>query len=146
LTAFLQSSLTNDYKLFIIGNSNKIFKATGIAENHPSVRIMEHINDQMLHSLYSKAEVVVSLSEYEGFGMSVLEGLYFGCKVLCSDIPVYRELYNNYVYICNQQNIKEIKEALERLVQSPVIPVSRDILLQKYNYTLSVKTILNHIA
>jgi len=43
-------------------------------------------------SLYQYAEAIVFPSEFEGFGMPVLEAVRYGKPVFCSDLPVFEEL------------------------------------------------------
>lgn len=48
-----------------------------------------------LFKLFKKSEYYVSLSLYEGCPLNILEALSAGCKVVASDIPAHREIYNN---------------------------------------------------
>jgi glycosyltransferase involved in cell wall biosynthesis len=55
------------------------------------VAFLGQVDDDELKVLYRTARVVISLSEAESFGMTVLEGLAAGCRVVCSDIPAFRD-------------------------------------------------------
>lgn len=48
--------------------------------------------DVLLPALYNAADTVVAPAWYEGFGLSVLEGLACGVPVVASDIPPHREV------------------------------------------------------
>jgi glycosyltransferase involved in cell wall biosynthesis len=48
--------------------------------------------DNLLPALYNAADAVVAPAWYEGFGLSVLEGLACGVPVVASDIPPHREV------------------------------------------------------
>ena len=48
--------------------------------------------DALLPALYNAADAVVAPAWYEGFGLSVLEGLACGVPVVASDIPPHREV------------------------------------------------------
>ncbi|HEY7908957.1 MAG TPA: glycosyltransferase family 1 protein, partial [Thermomicrobiales bacterium] len=48
--------------------------------------------DDLLPALYNTADAVVAPAWYEGFGLSVLEGLACGVPVVASDIPPHREV------------------------------------------------------
>ncbi len=54
-------------------------------------------NDKLvtLNSLYQNALALINPSLEEGFGMTNLEALSNDCLVLCSDIPVFREILGN---------------------------------------------------
>lgn len=45
-----------------------------------------------LHQIYERADWLVLLSEYEGFGLPVIEAQAAGIPVICSDLPVFREV------------------------------------------------------
>lgn len=45
-----------------------------------------------LEALYASSAAVVFPTLFEGFGLPVLEGMERGCPVICSDIPVLREV------------------------------------------------------
>lgn len=144
IKAFLHSSVCETYELWIIGNVEKIYSEMQLDETAKNVRIVHDVSDEMLVSIYRKAKLAVSLSQYEGFGIPVLEGLCFGCKVICSDIAVFRELYDKYVYFCAPQNIKDISKALEDSIQQDN-KVSTFIIPEEYSYEKSAQIILNQI-
>nr|AIA95546.1 CAZy families GT4 protein [uncultured Fibrobacter sp.] len=46
----------------------------------------------------------------KGFGLPPLEAMAAGCKnIICSDIPVLREVYENSVKYMNPYDIQDIK-------------------------------------
>ena len=51
-----------------------------------------YATDAELVALYKHATAVVVASEAEGFGLSVVEGLWHGRPVIARDIPVFREV------------------------------------------------------
>jgi glycosyltransferase involved in cell wall biosynthesis len=135
----------------LIGDKNKVFAASGVDENdlqQNNITVLHHVDSKGLAEMYSKAEVVVSLSEYEGFGIPVLEGLFFGCKVLCSDIPVYRELFSDMVTFCPPKDPAAIAAALEQMTVNHMPPNHErvNLLLKKYNYAQSAQTIIEKVG
>ena len=48
--------------------------------------------DETLRALYDRAAVVVCPSVYEGFGLPLVEAMAAGTPIVCSDIPVFREV------------------------------------------------------
>lgn len=147
--AFLASDIKNEYVLVLAGDRNKVFRESGITGEMASdrIKIYDRLTDADLLDLYGRAEVVVSLSNYEGFGIPVIEGLYFGCKILCSDIPVYRELFSNFATFCEQNDVAAVASGLSRTVSAPPIAEeSITLLLEKYNYRRAAETILAAVS
>ena len=147
--AFLSSSLKDGYQLAMVGDRNKVFSESNLEESdlkNENIKIYEKLGAGELIDIYERAEVVVSLSLYEGFGMPVLEGLYYGCKVLCSDIKVYKELYSEYAEFCDPLDISGIAKALEHITKSEAKgSAMREALTEKYDYAASAKVIVETI-
>lgn len=53
-------------------------------------------SDDELVGWYRRAGIVLSLSEAEAFGMTVLEGVAAGAQVVASDIPAFRDLAGQF--------------------------------------------------
>lgn len=89
-------------KLMIVGNSENF--RTGDSDiwqqiascPKDSVVFTGRITDSELKAIYAKAKVLVQPSLYEGFGMPPLEALCLNTDVVLSDIPVFKEIYNNF--------------------------------------------------
>ncbi len=149
--AFIESGLQNEYELVLIGDVNKVFSATGLDADtmqQQRVRVLTGIADSELISFYQTAEIVVSLSTYEGFGIPLLEGLYFRCKILCSDIPVYRELYEGYASFCDPISVSSIVQELKKATEGDKV-VEREkvnLLLERFNYERSARTIIEKVS
>jgi glycosyltransferase involved in cell wall biosynthesis len=52
--------------------------------------------DAELNYCYSRAKAVIIASFAEGFGLPLVEALHYGKKVFASDIPVFREVGNDF--------------------------------------------------
>ena len=57
-----------------------------------SVLMLSAIDDNELCWLYQNCLLFVIPSALEGFCIPLVEALYFSCKVVCSDIPVFKEI------------------------------------------------------
>ena len=149
--AFLASAVKDEYQLVMVGDRNRVFAESGLDESllkNTNITIYERLSSEELISLYAKAEILVSLSVYEGFGIPILEGLYSGCKVVCSDIDVYRELYIGQVSFCDPNDVSGISMALNKVASEPLNTTKESIglLLTKYNYATSAQVIIEQMV
>lgn len=64
-------------------------KALGVAAR---VIFAGEVDDGTLHGYMARAQLVLAPSDYEGFGISVLEALATGTTVVANDIEAFREL------------------------------------------------------
>jgi len=103
------------------------------------VRFLGYQPEDVLHAFYHHADAVVYLSEYEGFGLPVLEGLAVGKPVVVSDIPVFRELYGDFV-VRTPMDVEAVLDALRAVLRGHR-PARAEPLLQKYTWERTARTV-----
>lgn len=62
------------------------------AELDRSLFWLERCNDAELRALYASVDSLLFTSRAEGFGLPMVEAASFGLPIICSDIPVFREI------------------------------------------------------
>ncbi|MDD2366330.1 MAG: glycosyltransferase family 1 protein [Desulfuromonadaceae bacterium] len=77
--------------------------------------------DHILAALYKSALVFVYPSLYEGFGIPPLEAMSFGCPVVCSNEGSIPEVVGDAGEYFDPKNIDNIRDAIERVVDSETI-------------------------
>ena len=83
------------------------------------VRIVEQPTDAVLDRLYRNATLVVNMSRYEGFGLTVLEALAYGCPTIASDIPAHRELVDSAARLVAPDDVAALAAAIEKIIEDP---------------------------
>lgn len=142
IETFLASELVKTYKLVLIGNKSSLYPI-GQLSNNEQVEIIENATDRDIITYYQKASIAVYLSSYEGFGIPIIESLAFGCKLLCSDIAVNKELFSDYVVFCSINDKNDLLQKMNSISSEQVINTNDlNLLLNKYNFTTSAKQIL----
>ena len=63
-----------------------------VAQAEGWLQPLGYVGDAPLLALYRDARLLVFPSLYEGFGLPLLEAMAVGCPVVCSDLPVFREV------------------------------------------------------
>jgi glycosyltransferase involved in cell wall biosynthesis len=76
-------------------------------------------SDDVLAGLYAAATVLVYPSMYEGFGISPLEAMSFGCPVVCANTSSLPEVVGDAAELFDPANEAEMRAAIERVVSSP---------------------------
>lgn len=66
------------------------------------------LNDDELIFCYKKSKSLVFPSFTEGFGLPIVESLYFGLPVLASDIPIHREIGSDLIDYFNLDNENDL--------------------------------------
>ena len=56
------------------------------------LRWLGYAPDETLRALYDRADLLVCPSHYEGFGLPLVEAMSAATPIVCSDIPVFREV------------------------------------------------------
>lgn len=72
--------------------SEPFFKALGDHPYRADILLAGFVTDEELASLYSHALALIYPSEYEGFGLPVLEAMACGCPVICAGISSLPEV------------------------------------------------------
>jgi glycosyltransferase involved in cell wall biosynthesis len=75
----------------------------------------DYVPDHVLDELYREARALLYLSSDEGMGLPPLEALARGCPVVCSDIPIFREVCGDAAFYVPLRDTAALASLLERL-------------------------------
>lgn len=76
-------------------------------------------SDSELRYCYENAFALVYPSKIEGFGLPLIEALDHGLTVFASDIPIHREVGQNYCTYFNLDSPEQLAEIVSRVVETP---------------------------
>jgi len=82
----------------------------------PHVRLSGFVGEAALATRYAAADVAVVLSEYEGFGLPVLEAMARGVPVVTSTAPALGELFAEAAILVDPHDVADIAAALSRIL------------------------------
>ena len=86
-----------------------------------------HATDDELAALYDTAAGVIVASEAEGFGLSVVEGLWHQRPVIARDIPVFREVGGESLHYFSGKAPEALAEAVRGVLRETGKPVSQTV-------------------
>lgn len=83
------------------------------------IHLLDSMSDEELCWLYQHCSLYVVASSTEGFCLPLAEALSLGCKVICSDIPILREVaVDDCLYFSLEADpIKHLEEAILEVLQ-----------------------------
>lgn len=87
--------LPRDWQLVIVGNQGwqekLLLEKLRKQVFGPDIVFKENCSDSDLENIYSNSKIVLSATAAEGFGLTPLEGMAYGCLPVISDIPQHHE-------------------------------------------------------
>ena len=108
-----------DLTLVIAGAAGWLPKKAAYDLERPGVVVLGLVSDDELDLLYRRAEVVVSASIYEGFGLPVLEALVRGRPVIASAIPSHVELVDDAARLVPPGDVDALAAEITALLDDP---------------------------
>lgn len=77
------------------------------------IELLGFVPDEKLTELYKNSVAFVFPSLSEGFGLPGIEAMEAGTLVLCSDIPVFKEIYKDAAIYFNPYDFSSIEKAMQ---------------------------------
>ena len=108
-----------------------------------------HISFNDLVAFYKIADLYISLSEHEGFGVPLLEAFYNKIPVIGYDAGAVKETMNGGGIIIKEKNFGKLGALMEEIrtdnILKDKIIMGQNKALEKYSYENIKKILLNHI-
>ncbi|MEE8138814.1 MAG: glycosyltransferase family 1 protein [Thermoanaerobaculia bacterium] len=101
--------------------SQAIQRAVRLAEREGWLRHLGYVSEGELASLYRQATLVVFPSLYEGFGLPALEAQWAGAPLVCSDLPVLREVAGDAALYAPPDRPDLLAESFRRVLSEPAL-------------------------
>ena len=104
----------NEWKLDIVGEGveESLYKEL-INKFHLEDRIFIHPFTNNIQEYYSKAQVYVLSSRWEGFGLVLIEAMAHGLPIISSDLPTSKEIMGDFALYFENENIEDLAQRLE---------------------------------
>ncbi len=117
---FLKQKYKIPHHLVLIGkkgwNYQPIFAAIENSPWNQQIHHLDYLSDQLVALFYSKADVFVYPSHYEGFGLPVLEAMTLGAPVITANTSSLPEVAGNAALLINPNEPIELAEAILKVV------------------------------
>ena len=117
---YLKQKYEIEHQLILIGkkgwNYEPIFAAI---ENSPwknEIHHLDYLSDELVALFYSRADVFVYPSHYEGFGLPVLEAMTLGTPVVTSNTSSIPEVAGDAAILIDPNDYIQLAEAILKVV------------------------------
>jgi len=102
------------------------------------------VDEGTLRALYAGAAGLAFPSRHEGFGIPLIDAVEAGCPVLCSDIPVFREVMEGGAFFFPPGDAAALAQAMEAVLAGA--RPAGDPPRGKYSWEKSAQSLLEGIA
>jgi len=107
------------YKYIMVGRvgwkvDDFINKVQSHKEYNKKLFLFTDLNDEQLQYAYLNSKALVFASFVEGFGLPIIESLYNKLQVLASDIPIHREIGQEFVTYFDLNKTSSLRSIIEK--------------------------------
>ena len=108
----------SDWKLDIVGEGveEELYRSL-IQKYHLEDRVIIHPFTNNIQEYYSKAQVFVLSSRWEGFGLVLVEAMAHGLPIISSDLPTSKEIMNDFALYFRNGDIEDLAQRLKDATQ-----------------------------
>lgn len=106
----------SNLKLVLVGKYDYFYNRLIEKNMNKNIIFTDYVNDNELACLYSNALFLVQPSLMEGFSLPTIEAMARECPVICSDIPVHREVCLDAALYFESGNTQDLYEKIMKLL------------------------------
>jgi glycosyltransferase involved in cell wall biosynthesis len=151
LGALASGQVTAERPLVVVGGAGgrngQLHPGVHAAVEAGTVRFLGHVTEPQLRWLYRHTCLFLFLSLGEGFGMPPVEALYFGARVLASDLPVFHENLPKETVFVDPLSLESIAAGVHTAMASvPLDSSGRAEVARRHDWRSSVTSMRRHLA
>jgi len=118
LKALRVLNVPSDWVAFVAGGDN--VRARFMAKRAElDIHFLDNLGNKELKECYGACDTYVTPALSETYGMTVVEALAEGAQVVCSDLPVLREVSNDAAIFFKPGDFIELGSIIQRLIDCP---------------------------
>ncbi|MDD3877589.1 MAG: glycosyltransferase family 1 protein [Bacteroidales bacterium] len=112
-----------------------------ILNDDEQLHVLKYVKESHYYTLMKHADALVFPSEYEGFGIPVLEALMLGTPVIVPDLPEYRDSFGELPLYYKAGDKDSFLNVLKKIKNYSPSSKELNFLKNKYNFTLSAASV-----
>lgn len=138
-----------DYKLFIVGQKDGLNDLDKESLKYQSNNIIftGKVSNKQLLEYYENAKLFIFPTKYEGFGIPLIEAMASKTPVICSNIPVLKEVGKDAPIYFNPNSVDDLKIKIQDLLGNPSklnqVAIDGLKVAEKYSWKNSANKLIN---
>jgi glycosyltransferase involved in cell wall biosynthesis len=122
----LPEQIKSKYSLFIVGKFNEIYTPE-LQEQVKKLQLEKRVNffdsvmPEQLPAFYKKAKLLIHLSLYEGFGLTIIEAMSLAIPVIASNCSSIPEVVGDAGILVNPEDDGQVIESIIKMVEDDVL-------------------------
>jgi glycosyltransferase involved in cell wall biosynthesis len=151
--ALKKKHLDKDLKLLIIGEGSQMETLKQMSSDlgiNNNVTFTGRISFSEIANYYNMLDVLVNISDYESFGVSVIEAMACEKPVIATNTGGLKEIIENSTFgsLVEVGNVEQTTNELEKYLldeslKQKVGKAAREKVIQKYNWTNNIKQMID---
>ncbi|MFZ4713418.1 MAG: glycosyltransferase family 4 protein [Bacteriovoracaceae bacterium] len=111
----VSSSLTNPIELHLVASLESATDETQkrLKDSPLLIKIHQNISDSDLTELYGQAKALINPSNYEGFGLPLIEAMQMKVPLIISKLDVFQEITEKKAFFFSPNQAQELKKIIE---------------------------------
>lgn len=109
-------SRTKEAELYMVGEGNLLQSVRDVAKDAEGIHVLGRVSDNQKDKLLRTCDVLISTSEFEGFGLTIGEAFLKGKPVVAYEIPSLRSVYGSTIVYVKLGNTEDFVDKLHRVL------------------------------
>ncbi len=115
---------TEEVSFFWIGEGDLLENCKRMTDTETNIQFLGYVSEVKKKSFLETCDVYISTSEHEGFNMPIGEALLLKKPIIAYALPVYREIYNNFVQLVPLNKRSKFVQEIIRVLENPTKEIS----------------------
>jgi glycogen synthase len=92
-----------------------------VGDESPNVQLQTRQDEGQLAQTLARASIYAATSQYEPFGLAPVEAALSRCAIVASDIPSFREIWQDTAVYFSNNDAASLRDSVELLVRDPAL-------------------------
>lgn len=135
-----------NYRLILLGPNDyfsaRIYHLINQLNQEKRIILFKNPNIEDLIYFYKNAQALIHPSLSEGFGLPIIEAMYFNLPIIASNIDVFKEILIKKYLMFNPINVKNMTDMINHFINNKTT-YDYSQLIERYSFQVLTKKVIN---